>query len=318
MNKLANPKINDGLRVRTNTRSIEFISNVINLAAHYRMFFTKSKIHSKIYLYLQYPFKTTKMKNKMLNPQYRDNYEFRYRKNPNNFPLSQVIEESVPLIKLITEYIEGVYFVQSGNIENSVTPYVITSETSTVDANFIVSTSQYDLQSVIYGFDIIIPNRDKSTIVTAENAIQKIKEGTEVQSDSQLSAEFIPFILSVIGDKNRNIDRVKGIGVKKVFRCLDSALDRKLITPQTTNINLLVNALSDKFKSMVLSNFYCTDIATQYAILNKPDIYRIIEQLIDKFDNASLKKMNDMYFSEFPIQLVEITSKVHTRQEIQF
>ena len=57
-----------------------------------------------------------------------------------------------------------------------------------------------------------------------------------------------------------------------------------------------------------MNNFYCTDIDFQLLSLNTRDHYNIISQLKDKFDNVSLKKINDKYFTEYPLQLIEVTS----------
>ena len=45
--KLCNPETSQYISI-SKTAKIEFIANIINLAAHYRLFFTKYKIDSKI------------------------------------------------------------------------------------------------------------------------------------------------------------------------------------------------------------------------------------------------------------------------------
>jgi len=61
-------------------------------------------------------------------------------------------------------------------------------------------------------------------------------------------------------------------------------------------------------KEQILVNFQCTDIYSQYNRLNKKDIYDVLDQLKDKFDNVSLKKINDKYFEDFPLMIQEITA----------
>ena len=43
-------------------------------------------------------------------------------------------------------------------------------------------------------------------------------------------------------------------------------------------------------------------------MLNIKDLYVITSQIVDKFDNETLKKLNDKYFELYPIQLMELTS----------
>jgi hypothetical protein len=59
---------------------------------------------------------------------------------------------------------------------------------------------------------------------------------------------------------------------------------------------------------MLLNNFYCIDLDTQFQMLNIKDLYTINEQIVDKFDNASLKNINDQYFGSYPLYLLELTA----------
>ena len=45
-----NIKMEEYLRVSNEERVLEFISNLINLAAHYRLYFSKNKLYSRVYL----------------------------------------------------------------------------------------------------------------------------------------------------------------------------------------------------------------------------------------------------------------------------
>ena len=49
--KMCNLETNQEISINKNAK-LQFIANIINLAAHYRMFFTKHKIESKIFLYI--------------------------------------------------------------------------------------------------------------------------------------------------------------------------------------------------------------------------------------------------------------------------
>ena len=121
---LTTMKIDNYMRVKNNSKVFQLIANIINLAAHYRLYFSSRKIYSNIYLYVQHPFDII-YKNQIYNKDYRDGYKFRYADNVNNFIVCDNISASIPFIKIILEYVENCNFIESGEIENSVIPYII-------------------------------------------------------------------------------------------------------------------------------------------------------------------------------------------------
>jgi len=58
----------------------------------------------------------------------------------------------------------------------------------------------------------------------------------------------------------------------------------------------------------LILNYNLTDIESQYNRLNKKDLFSIYDQLKDKLDNVSLKKINNKLFIKDPLMLVEITT----------
>lgn len=307
LKKLASSNIEEYLRVKGEERNFEMISNIINLASHYRLFFSKNGIYSKVFIYLNYPFKNM-YKNRLINAEYRTYYENKYAKNPNHFVLNEVISSSLPLTKIILEYVEGVYLIQSDYIENSLVPYIISDGTTEDGVNFIITNDVYDYQYVNNGFFILKPNKDESLLINKDNVMKTLKQREEISNDSTLDSKYLPFILSLLGNKERNIEKIKRIGLVNIIKMIIKALKEHVISEGVFNINILSNVIKEEYKSLVLNNFYCTDIETQFQMLNIKDLYIITSQLVDKFDNESLKKLNDQYFSLYPIQLLELTS----------
>lgn len=285
----------------------EFTSNVINLASHYRLFFSKNKMYSKIYLYFQTP--QSSYINSSLISNYRDTYYHNLTKHPQYKNLGNVISDSIDIIQLICEYIEGVYFIESGSIENSLVPMLVNQEVGdTSFKNFIVTNDPYDFQYVNYGYDIIFPKKENSAIVNRENLFEFIKEKERVQSSSNPNTMTYPFVLSIIGDKRRNIPKISRMGLATILKTIDKAIEKQVITDKTFNINLLTNIVRDDFKATILNNYYVIDLKTQLNVLCSNDLYFISKQIKDKFDDDSLKRINDLYFSEVPIQLIEVCS----------
>lgn len=305
---LSSPNIVEKLRVGNKGRNFQFISNVINLAAHYKRFFTKNGINIKIFLYVPFPFSSMLQKNKAINSDYRDYYEYKFNNNTSNYELREMIESSIEMIKIICEYIEGVYFITSENLENSLIPAVIADNKNDKYFNFIISKDIYDYQYISKDFHILYPKGDFSLVISKHNLYDVITKDVLVRTNNDINVKFLPFILSIIGSKNRNIYNIKGFGVVKLLKLIDKLIDEKVITNETTNIHILIEFINEKFRTKVMNNFYCTDIDFQLLSLNTRDHYNIISQLKDKFDNVSLKKINDKYFTEYPLQLIEVTS----------
>ena len=81
-----------------------------------------------------------------------------------------MITETIPFLHLITEYIDGVYFIESSQVENSLVPYIIEKENNN-KINFIISGDIYDIQMVNHNFNVILPKGDNSFICTDKNII---------------------------------------------------------------------------------------------------------------------------------------------------
>ena len=237
--KLCNPKVNDYIKVKGKTANIEFIACVINLAAHYRWFFTKNKINSRIYLYFQ-SFNVAHHKNRVFNKEYRRVFEYRFVENTSNLLVYRMIESTIPFIKVIMEYIQGVYYIDSCNIENSVIPNVINNHNNDKAINFIVSNSLYDWQYVNKDYHIIIPKKDDSEIVSDYSAMKILYYLNGCEDTYTITSKLLPFLLSLIGSKSRNIYNVKGVGIKTGLRLLQTAIDSRMISNDMDNIHILL------------------------------------------------------------------------------
>jgi hypothetical protein len=306
LKKLVAANIDDYLKVRSEEKTFEMISNIINLAAHYRLFFTKNKLYSKVYLYMNHPFKTD-YKNRNINPDYRKYFEHRYTKNTKTTVLGNTLSQVLPFTKIILDYVDGVYLIEAESIESSLVPHIITNESKSNEINFVLSNDKYDYQYANKGFHIIRPKKEESYIINQSNLIQMIKTEEKIVNDIEVESHFYPFILSLLGDKYRNIDKIKRIGLASLLKTIKGAIDNDIISKDVHNINILANIIKDEYRGFLLANYYCVDIDTQFQMLNIKDLYSITSQVNDKFDNVALKKINDQYFKLHPILLLELT-----------
>jgi len=267
-------------------------------------------------MYMGHPF-TSSYKNRAINPKYRKDYEHKFTKDPKCMVLSNSLESVIPFVKIILEYVEGVYFIESGLIEPSVIPHIIAKDTPKNTINFILSTDRYDYQYTQQGFYILRPKKLESYIVSKDNAIDVMKLEDKLTTDVQVGSNFIPFILSLLGDKSRNIEKIKKVGLAAILKMLNKAIGENIIGKETSNISILSEIMKEEFKAQALSNYYCIDVETQFQMLNMKDLYFITEQLVDKFDNVALKNINDTYFQSYPIYLMELLSSVKLQQKKQ-
>lgn len=305
--KLSNSYINEYIKSGDKSVVYEFISNIVNLAAHYRWFFTKYKLSSRIYLCM--PSVTTRVyKNTVYHSDYRQYFTFKFLDDVENEPLRNLIVQSLEYTRLIIEYIQGVYFIESGSIENSVIPYLIQQYNDDKSVNFIVTNSSYNFQYVNYNTNIIIPRKEESVLLTKSNVIDFMVELYECRGNYTIGPKLLPFILSIVGNKYRNIYNIKRMQMKSAFKLIQKALDGGLITNNITNVYMLSKTMIPSVREQLVLNYNLTDIQTQYNRLNKKDLFGIYEQLKDKLDNVSLKKINDKLFVKDPLMLVEITT----------
>lgn len=313
--KLSNPYNIDYIKTNSKNVVFEFISNTINLAAHYRWFFTKHKLVSRIYLCFP-SFQSISFKNEAYNKDYRKFYKFKFLENINMEPFKNMVIDSIKYIKLITEYLQGIYFINSNEIEPSVIPYIIDKNHVGNNVNFLVTNLLYDFQYVNYGFNIMVPKKDDSVILNSYNVMDYIIDVYNCIGEYTIESELLPFILSIVGDQYRNIynikriqmKSIKGMQMKSAIKMVQKALDEGIITNKFTNIHMFSQAIVSTAREQLISNYYLTDIKTQFNRLNKKDIFNIQSQIIDKLDNVSLKRINDKYFTEYPLMLVEVST----------
>lgn len=296
----SSPSLENELQIMNDKRkAYMMISNIINLAAHYRLFFSKNQIYSNVFIYTTFPFNAN-VKNKDYFPEYRYPYSSKFTNKPSNILLSNLIEDNIDLASMILEYIKGVYFIQSRSFENSLVPELVIDEKPGF-LNFLVTTDPYDYQYVNKGFVIVHPKKEESFLVTRNNLWEQIGMG------SKINASLYSFVLSVTGNKLRGLPKIKGMGIKSVIKVLEKALDSKVISNEVTNIGMLIRLIRDEYVEMVLTNYHCIDLDFQKSYVHMSAKLEIVKQLVDKFDNLGLQELSNQYFKEYPLNLEEIT-----------
>ena len=282
-----------------------FVSNIINLAQHYRLYCAKHKIENEIYLYWNYPYRLDFI-NKKYNNEYRSYYCNKMHHNDSCYYISEVMDSIIDQLQTIIKYVNQVYLITSTEVESSVIPYIIyRDQKDDTVKNIIVSNSKYDFQYISYGFDIWIPDRDDSLLLNKDNVIEYLKERNHVSTQETVPINYIAFIVSLLGDRYRNIQKMNGVGLSRIIKMINQGLKQLIITENTTNIDLLASCIKDEYKEIFKNNYHCTNLAYQYEDISGSIERSILDQIEDKYDDNALQYLNDKYFKEHLIMMID-------------
>ena len=307
--KMTNKNILDYMNTSRVDKYKDVIAQVINLVAHYRRFFTSNKHKSYIYLYMGYPFSNKYDNNFYMD--YRESYINRFAKATNATYLTQTLNNSLPIVKMMSEYLDGIYFLNSNIIEPSLIPYIIHDKYIKTDINLVITNDIYDFQyAKIDTFYPIRISKGYHYIVTKENCIEKLKLEEKIYNSNlnKATVNQLPFILSVIGDNKRDIKKIPKIGLSTILKVIQEGIETNAINENTDNINLLCDLLPKNLIDKVITNYLVTDLGVQYEN-HKNEYFNYIQQdLIDRFDNASLIEISNKYFIDTPLMIEELNN----------
>ena len=294
---------------------MNLISNVLNLAAHYRLYFNKNKIGTNIVFYIQEMDKYVNLNNVQYCKNYRKSFIRKYTDHPELVTVNNVIRSTLNALDTIVAYVEDVYLVSSDRVESSVIPLaLIDGKVLDGNLNLMVTTDPYDMQYVNKNFIIIYPAGEESMIVTKKNLFDVFRINEILTVEGSLPTYLLTFILSVIGDKNRGIDKVKGTSFNKVFKTLLKVYDKLGITDDDyIGFEELVSAIKDDpndpngNKKRVVDNYYATDLSSQVRMISKVQMNHLTDCLTNTYESGALTGINDKYFSTAPINVRELT-----------
>ena len=290
-------------------------SKIINYAAHYKSFFRRNNLRTYVYLYMT-DFNSTMFNESEINPDYRCYYRTKYTKNPKFTQLSEAMEKKIiPMVSTILEFIEGVYFINTLNIEATVVPMVIGSLNPT-RKNIIISSDKVETQySFKNNYRMIYLKRGAGSSVMTGSLLDFIAEITKRPKDTILNEGgslysnrgFYILLLSVLGDKYRTVEGISKVGYSTLSRMISKGIDENIITSSTTNPELLSRIFDDSVVKDVIDNYNILDLERRYEMLTKEQVNTITSMLIDKSDIRSLQKLNGTNFYKYNLNLEALT-----------
>ena len=312
---LFKPTTNNEFEVYGKDSGKEFLSNLFNLLAHYRYWAIKNKYDVEVYGYFT-NYKEN-FKNSLYVPEYRKKTST-YLNGDKYYYISSAINSSMDLSMLICKYIPKVYLIDTKYLEPSILPAYISDKYGEKDLNIIVSRDIYDLQYAYKdNWVYISPKGENSTFVHQGNMWDYINYKEHIFTDTR-GIHYPPklFILarSIVGEKYRNIPRLRSIGWKTLFKFIDS-IQEKI---NDNNYILIELELRELLKGKLIqdqvlqANINTVDIDVQIQMMSAIDKTIIDNQIIDIEDFENLKMLNKIKLSKYPLNLKFLCDTVQT------
>lgn len=292
-------------------RNLNLISCIFNLISHYRHYFNKRGICSKVFIY-----GPEGKDERYLNREYNKNYrkDILLMETSNTISIGNIYRNIISMLKDILLYVKDVYFITSGIVEPSVIPYIIT-KISKSNKNFLITSDIYEYQYTKENFYILKPKMDDSILIDKNNVMQVLKKKVKCKSTLEPDINFISFILSILGNSYRGITKIKKVGISTIFKLIDTGIKNNIINNDVENINILLNVVEEYNQNQIMINYLCTSVKEQYKRLSISEVSYIEKQLINKHDAGYLRDVNDKYFMNYPLNIIEISEGIKKKQE---
>lgn len=295
-------------------------SNMINLCAHLRGYFlNRHRVYTRYCIVYA---KNRPIDCVDLLPDYNAHY---YTDMQAKSITTRSIEEAAKLLEIITPYIKGVYFINGGDNETSVIIRQIIvniSLTGKSVPNIIYTKDRYSYQLVaeprtyIYRPKKYI-GQDKSYVVDKSNLYKTYRSECklkDIEVDgmalSNISARLFPVMLAIGGFPDRHIpnmfsngEYVCAINSTRALKCIARAIYTNTIINDYNRIDDLyrIFGIPEALNQMFRKRLNCLDVIYQSYGVNynfNPNPY-----IIDLFDPAGVRALNDQYFKDYPLDL---------------
>ena len=302
------------IRVRNYPNII--ISNIFNLAVHYKRYFTVSEIPCRIYFYYtSLDSNSDDFYQAAYTSDYRAYYLMKYTKNPKYVRLMDSLRDRIlPNVETICGFIPDVYYINAKNIDGSLVPYIIGKQDPT-RKNIIVTTdfaeTQYSLienyfASYIHStFKRTICNNHKESLEAVVNS-QHNRKADEMASFYKTYQYYGLYcsLMTVLGSKNRSLFGISGYGPSVLEKNLKKAINDHLMKYDTTSPELIGQIFQEEVdKKDFIDQFNCLNVESGYTKLSEADLLSITNQIVNRVDMNSLTKINNDMLSSCPIQI---------------
>lgn len=284
------------------------IANVLNLCAHYRQAFVRQGWITSVYAFYTSIY-SGEFRNNLYINQYRKHYlDISAPSNEDFYAINSCIHTSLELMNVITQYIDGVYMVDSRQIEPSVMPYYINENIHPADWNFIITRDMYDFQYLSYPkWSIFYAHPLRYAFISPDsiwNSVIDLENMDPPPIIKNFPPEFYQISLYVIGDKYRNIPKIRRVGWKSMFGLLQQLQEQTIgLTPAESDA-FMIPILGGKDTAMKFhNNVAAVNVKYQSQLISEIDKATFLSSFIDIDDRQNLSNLTRIYFKDYPINL---------------
>lgn len=289
-------------------------ANILNVVAHYKQWAAKRQYPCTIYLI--YTHQRTGFKNQTYIPMYRHYHAvINDPDEPKFYLLNHALEKAYQIAKIICDYVPDVHMIDSCHLEPSIIPWFLkSSKLANHNWSLMLSRDHYDLQYAYRDkWSFISPKGENTVMVSRANLWHYLGDREHIElSDYHVGMyhhDVYPMALTVAGNKLRSIPRLRRIGWKTIFKYLNAITEKETVSGVVV-ANRFLELLQDKGvdAEVILNNSLATSITDQVGAMSPINQTMIQSQLKHVADMDALAEMNNLYFSEFPINLQFLTA----------
>ncbi len=282
-------------------------SCIINACAHYRNFFwTRYKVTCKIWIVFS-RMEQSILEARSFYPEYGNIFTME-----NNPIMDNIIEDNMEILKILCPYIPDVSFIYS-----SYEPGLVFGRLVDISKpNIIISKDLWNLQVVsnTYNTYMIRPikknGEDISIIINNNNVLKYYSDIRKTNCELFIGSEYLSFIIAATRFPERGLKSLHTLS--SVTKYLSNAIGRKYI-PENQRV-YDVQGLCKDLNSINKSNLKGFEIELRMnAIGFNPCMYRYMTspkldniEMINLHDPDSVKRINEIYFSKVPLDLMSL------------
>ena len=303
--KLHRPDTDREFQTTGTISSKQVVSNLINLAAHYKHWAVKEHLSPTIYLV----YTSSKLfRNEMTLKSYREYYnKVTNPSNPDFFYVNTAMTNSFSILQIITKYIPRVYAIDTNYLEPSIIPLYL-SEINPTDFNLLISRDEYDLQYTQYEkWGVILPKGEISPMITSGTLWEHIQYKEKLTTTLCYHPETFIWAKAIVGDKYRSIPKLTRTSWKTVIKYLEefSSTENNSVAILELQLKRLADYITKKKieDTDFNNNLQCTSVKLQLDRTLEVDKIMIRQQLTDMEDMQSLYHANNSIFKENPLNL---------------
>jgi hypothetical protein len=299
------PRVVEAMNSLESKDHLIFVSEFINLMAHYRhYFYSRHKCSTRFFVYFlnKEPYGDKHYMQSMLH--------MRSHNHIKTGTMNEVLDININMIDTICKYLSNIYFIKSEGLDHSTIPYYILSKLSKRENEFnIIMTHDYfDYQLLNFPRTVVLSaSGDRSKIYKRENIYDKKLKGLKYELRNQLSPELFTLIMTFMGNKERDIEKIGNYGFAKIIKKLDEFIDSGLIkNGYNFNLDYLSKLFGIVDTRILERNFGFCDLRIRNKIISEAKENIIKSKLINLRDNNTIMELNSKYFQFNNIQLIEL------------